>query len=346
MSPDRAVVAVDLLIWALGSMSVWWLRVLPAKFGVVWITIATPLAILSDWYPTSLVARPAPWLLGALVLAVLPVAVGLAEAKLRANGEAIYPTNREHVLDGHLLTNLAGALILIILVSVLHKFGAPFTDYLHDISWGKYFAPLLSFSALVAIVFVSFQQRDEGTEAVGEADATMNRKQRRKARQGLDPKVLVKTSLRNPNQIANVIWLTAVMAYGGRSAVYMLAFLHNQQRGGDPVELPWWMVPALIGILGFFFACAISKKLVIYITFLTATPVAITIEFAVLSLYASSPTQEAARLLLPLLSLGAFAAVVSVTLRRVDTDRRKPGPFGLAAALLCLAGYIALWVIW
>lgn len=348
MSPMLITVALCLLVPALQLIlgNVPALRVEPSLIADLLVYGATVIAVLAtagivDWFPITFITTPLRAVVVLVILAVLPVLVGLCERWLRRDGESVYSGLASHWAFDHLKNNLLGALAGISIVLYLYSVQQEVVPYISGISWGAYMEPVLAFCALAAVWFVAVQQRAERPQvaAVGPILADSD------ASASPVASTLRRSTLRNPNQVFNVVWLTVIMAVCVRGGIYIVGVLHHMRVNQMPLDFSWWALPLLAGMLSFFFGCGTNPdKPEIYITFLAGTPVAILVEFVCLSLYQGGDGIGVARWAFPAACLALYALFVGLTFGHVEKGRVSM--FSLVPTGLCIVAFVILMTVW
>ncbi|MCV7060283.1 hypothetical protein H7I76_06775 [Mycolicibacterium vaccae] len=171
-----------------------------------------------DFYQMIMSLHPLVFFGVTTTLSVIPPLLGLLESKLKANGERIYSTGgmpgTTNRLPIHLLTNLAGALIVVLLAWVARRYATPsgiVSDWLVS---GLAVNILLPLATMSTLAFVRLQQ----TRACPELDDRVKNGQP-------FAECIAGYSLRYLHQFSNVLYLIFVTFFGGATFLYVLATL-------------------------------------------------------------------------------------------------------------------------
>lgn len=311
--------------------------VTPAKIADAITGIASGIAIAAvivgfDWFPIWAIENPVPFAVIIVALAALPVIAGLLEGRLRTGGEQIYSTQRSHWLLDHLKNNLSAACAGISIVYFLHSIQHELIPYIKSISWSDYLEPILAFAALAAVWFCAVQQRTERSQLAATSTGSASTE-------------LKRSTLKNPNQILNTLWITVIIAFCVRGGIYILSFLYYMNSKQTPLEFNPSTIIAMAGALIFFFSCGANPdKPEIYITFIAGTPIAILAQFVWISMYHPSPELAIARWVYPVACLLLYALILGLTFHKVKGG--KIGLFSMAPVGFCIVAFAVIATLW
>jgi hypothetical protein len=220
-------------------------------------------------YPAGGPVGPLVVAVGLVAFALVPPFAGLLESKFGPNGQAIYSTGvlpgTANRFPGHLLTNILGALASSACLWVAHstngfdKFVARFP---HDAA----FNIMLPLSMITVFSFARWQQAD----ACPDIDEIVKHS-------GWEVKI-TGFSLRHWHQLTNVLYLIAVAFTATTTFVYLVAYVMEQAKAGQPLEVSWQIILVILVSLSFLYACGgpwSRQYRAVYLTFLTGTPAAL-----------------------------------------------------------------------
>jgi hypothetical protein len=242
-------------------------------------------------------------------LGILPPIAGPIEAWLGGDPQ-IFQSDRFAL---HLITNLASVLAATALLGLIRSTSG-FSGFTNSFADKAALNCALPMATLSAFAYVRWQQRE----------------------------VLTGYSLSHLHQLANFVFLTAVLFTAATTVLYLYAFAIRQAKRGEPLPYSWQIGVAVVFSVAFFYLCGLVEwsppVRAMNLTFLTGTPAALAAVLVFVSLLKPSTDRE--RFAIAFASLGYILYTVEVIFASRGAGEGlslyyfMPGVFALLLALL------------